>query len=58
MRAVAVHTTIVSTNTPMDWIKPWLTGWEVVAVAATLGTDPSPASLENSPRLTPLSTAA
>ena len=58
MRAVTVHTTIVSTKTPRDCTKPCCTGWETVAVAAMLGTDPSPASLENRPRLTPLSAAA
>lgn len=58
MRAVAVHTTSVSTNTPRDWMKPWRTGWDVVAVAAALGTEPSPASLENRPRRTPLIMAA
>ena len=58
MRAVAVHTTMVSTNTPRDCTRPCWTGWATVAVAAALGTEPSPASLENRPRLMPLSAAA
>ena len=58
MRAVAVHTMMVSTNTPKDWTRPCWTGWATVAVAAALGTDPSPASLENRPRLMPLRAAA
>ena len=58
MNAVAVQMIIVSTNTPSDWIRPCFTGCDTVAVAATLGTLPIPASLENSPRLTPLSSAA
>ena len=57
-RPVAVHTTMVSTNTPKDWMSPWRTGWATVAVPAALGTVPRPASLENRPRRTPLSTAA
>ena len=58
MNAVAVQISMVSTNTPRDWMSPCLTGWDTVAVAATLGTLPMPASLENRPRLTPLSIAA
>ena len=47
-------------NTPSDCTKPWLTGWcgSGVAAAAILGALPMPASLENSPRLTPFSIAA
>ena len=44
----------VSTNTPKAWIKPCFTGWDVVAQAAAFGTEPSPASLENRPRLIPV----
>ncbi|MNW56156.1 hypothetical protein D3C74_338600 [compost metagenome] len=58
MKAVAEHTTIVSTNTPSDWIRPCLAGCETVAVAAAFGALPMPASFENRPRLTPLSSAA
>ena len=39
-KAVAVHTTMVSTNTPRDWIRPCWTGWATVAVAAALGAVP------------------
>ena len=39
-KAVAVHTMIVSTNTPRDWMRPCWTGWETVAVAAALGAVP------------------
>ena len=45
-------------KTPKDWMRPWRTGWVVVAVPAALGTVPRPASLENRPRRTPLRTAA
>ena len=58
MRAVTVQTTIVSTKTPRDCTNPCWTGWGTVAVAAMLGTDPSPASLENRPRRVPLRSAA
>ena len=58
MNAVAEHTMIVSTKTPRDCTSPCFTGWLVVAVAAALGALPMPASLENSPRLAPLSRAA
>jgi hypothetical protein len=57
MNAVAVHTTNVSTNTPSDWIRPCFTGCEVSAVAAAFGALPIPASFENRPRFTPLSSA-
>ena len=39
-KAVAVHTTMVSTNTPRDWMSPCWTGWATVAVAAALGAVP------------------
>ena len=58
MNAEAEHTRKVSTNTPKDWIRPCLTGWLASAVAAAFGTEPSPASLENKPRLIPFITAA
>ena len=58
INAVAVQMMMVSTKTPSDWINPCLTGCDTVAVAATLGALPMPASLENRPRLTPLSIAA
>ena len=57
-KAVAVHTTIVSMKTPRDWMRPWRTGWDTVAVAAALGAVPWPASLEKRPRLVPLIIAA
>ena len=58
MKAVAVHTTMVSTNTPRDWMRPCWTGWATVAVAAAKGAVPCPASLENRPRRVPLVRAA
>ena len=45
--------TMVSVNTLRACISPCFTGWETVAVAAALGAEPIPASLENKPRLTP-----
>ena len=57
-KAVAVHTTMVSMKTPRDWMRPWRTGCDTVAVAAALGAVPWPASLENRPRLVPLIIAA
>ena len=58
MKAVAVHTTIVSTKTPRDWMSPCWTGWATVEVAAAKGAVPCPASLENRPRRVPLVRAA
>ena len=58
MAAVAVQTMMVSTNTPSICTSPCCTGWATVAAAAALGALPMPASLEKSPRLTPLSSAA
>ena len=55
MTAVQLQTTIVSTNTPSIWIKPWLTGCFASEVAAEFGAEPIPASLENKPRLIPIS---
>ena len=48
---------IVSMNTERDCVMPWLTGWRTSAVAATFGTEPSPASFENSPRRSPWASA-
>ncbi len=56
-RAVAVHTTMVSTSTPKAWMKPCCAGWATVADPAAQAAPPSPASLENRPRRTPLRTA-
>src|SRR5699024_9249399 len=53
MKAVMLQTTRVSKYTPRDWIRPCLAGWDTEAVAAALGTEPIPASLENRPRRTP-----
>ena len=39
-------------------IKPCFTGWFTSAEADAFGTEPSPASLENKPRLIPCITAA
>ena len=52
--AVQVQTTMVSTNTPSIWIKPWLAGCLASDVAAEFGADPIPASFENKPRLIPI----
>lgn len=41
--AVQVHITNVSVKTPSDWRRPCLAGWEVWAIAAALGAEPSPA---------------
>ena len=58
MNAVDEQMMIVSTKTPSDCTSPCLTGWSTVAVAAAFGALPMPASLENNPRLAPLSMAA
>lgn len=49
MKAVQLHISSVSTKTPRACISPCLTGCETSAVAAALGAEPIPASLENSP---------
>ena len=38
---------------PVYETSPYLTAFRVLAVAATMGSDPMPASLEKSPRATP-----
>ncbi|MCY1562777.1 hypothetical protein D9M68_1002260 [compost metagenome] len=48
----------VSMNTLSDCTMPWAAGCLTCATAATLGALPSPASLENRPRLTPIMIAA
>ena len=53
MKAVQLQMTIVSVNTLSACIRPCFTGWDTVAVAAALGAEPMPASLENNPRRTP-----
>ena len=58
MNAVAEHTRMVSTKTPADWMRPCLAGWVTCAVDAAFGAEPSPASFENRPRLTPFIIAA
>ena len=45
MNAVQEQIMRVSTKTPTAWISPCFTGCEVLAVAATLGAVPHPASL-------------
>ena len=57
---VAVQIRMVSMNTPSACTKPCDDGWcgLGMATAAMLGAEPMPASLENRPRLTPLSMAA
>jgi len=54
INAVQLHITIVSVNTPKVCIKPCCTGWLTSAVAAALGADPIPASLENNPLFIPV----
>src|SRR5690606_29791742 len=56
--AVQLHRIRVSMNTLSDCTMPCATGCLTSATAATLGALPSPASLENSPRLTPIRMAA
>ena len=56
--AVSVQTIIVSMNVPVMLTNACLTGSFVLAAAATIGADPSPASLENRPRATPKRMAA
>ena len=56
--AVAVHTNRVSTTTPKAWMNPCWTGCLTVAEPAAQAAPPNPASLENRPRRTPLSSAA
>ena len=51
--AVAVHTSRVSIKTDSICTRPCLTGWDTSAAAAALGAEPTPASLEYSPRLMP-----
>ena len=58
MKAEAVQMINVSRNTPNACTRPCSTGWLTAAVAAALGTEPSPASLENRPRLIPFITVA
>ena len=53
MKPVMVHTRIVSKYTPRAWTRPCLAGCDADEVAAALGTEPIPASLENRPRLMP-----
>ena len=53
MRAVAVQMSRVSMNTDSIWTRPCLAGWDTSAVAAALGAEPIPASLEYRPRLMP-----
>src|SRR5699024_6659500 len=53
IKEVAVQIRIVSINTDSIWTRPCLTGWDTAALAAAFGAEPTPASLENSPRLMP-----
>ena len=53
-----MQTIIVSINVPVILTNACLTGSFVLAAAATIGADPSPASLENRPRATPKRIAA
>ena len=53
MKAVVEQMRMVSMNTESICTSPCFTGWDTSAAAAALGAEPMPASLENSPRLTP-----
>ena len=57
MKAVAEQITRVSRNTDSICTRPCFTGWLTLAEAAALGAEPTPASLENRPRLMPCITA-
>ena len=57
-RPVSVSTTNVSTNTPRIATAPWSCGRSTLASAWAWGVEPRPASLENSPRLTPFISTA
>ena len=51
---VIVQTTRVSMKVPVMETSAWRTGESVLAAAAAIGAEPSPASLENTPRATPM----
>ena len=53
INAVAVHTKMVSINTPTNAAMPCSAGCATLAVACACGVEPMPASLENKPRATP-----
>ena len=57
-RAVIVHTTRVSMNVPSIAMMPCRTGLLVCAAAWAMAAEPSPDSLENTPRATPNRIAA
>lgn len=52
-KAVMEHITMVSKNTPDMEINPWFKGLSVLAAACAIGVLPNPASLENTPLVTP-----
>ena len=53
INAVAEQIRIVSMNTESIWTSPCFTGWDTDALAAALGAEPTPASLEKRPLLIP-----
>ena len=55
-RPVNVQTTMVSIKVWVMDTRPWPTGFLVLAAAAAIGELPSPDSLENIPRATPILT--
>ena len=57
-KAVQLQMTTVSINTPSACTRPIFTGSSHSAAAAAQGAEPLPASLENSPRLTPFISTA
>ena len=50
---VSAQMTTVSQNVPLEETRAWRTGLRVCAAAATMGAEPMPLSLENSPRAMP-----
>ena len=53
MKEVAEQITMVSIKTESICTRPCLTGWDTEALAAALGAEPTPASLEKRPLLMP-----
>ena len=54
VKPVNVQMMMVSMNVPVMEIRPCSAGHFVFAAAATIGAEPKPDSLENTPRATPL----
>ncbi len=54
VKPVKVQTMMVSRKVPVMATRACRPGWSVLAAAAAMGADPSPDSLEKSPRATPI----